>query len=73
VSRVWRQTITDELATAIDARRGPLTMQEVTTLALAAACEALPLAQRVAELERQVASLKTQPAAPQAAEEMLSF
>ena len=72
MTRRYLQTVSNQLAAAIDARRGPLTMQEFTTLALAAACEALPLAQRVAELERQVAVLKVQPAATKT-EEMLSF
>ena len=58
MSRIWRQTISDELAELIDARRGPLSLQEYTTFVLAAACEGQALAQRVAELERQVADLE---------------
>lgn len=71
------QTISDELAALIDDRRGPLTLQEFTTLALAAACEALPLAKRIAVLEQQVAALQPQPpttfTATITADEMLRF
>lgn len=77
MSRIWRQTISDELAELIDARRGPLSLQEYTTFVLAAACEGQTLAQRIAELERQVAELRRGPAGivvgPANTDGMLSF
>jgi hypothetical protein len=56
VSVSYRQTISDELADAIDARRGLLSRQEYTTQALAAAV-AQPT---VAELVRQVEQLRSE-------------
>jgi len=82
VSRVWRQTISDELAALVDAQRGALTLQEYTTFALASAAQQ----PSVAELQRQLAELRAElqiarvapappPAAPVAcaAVEMLTF
>lgn len=82
MSEAYRQTISDELAAAIDARRGLLSRQEFTTLALVAMLEQ----PSVAELQRQLAELRAElqlarvasappPAAPVAcaAVEMLSF
>ena len=81
MSRVWRQTISDELAALVDAQRGALTLQEYTTFALASAAQQ----PTVAELQRQVAELRAElqgarvtpappPTAPVAcAVEMLSF
>jgi len=81
-SVVWRQTISDELAQALDARRGLLSRQEYTTLALVAALEQ----PSVAELQRQLVELRAElqlarvaPAPPPArpvacaSAEMLSF
>ena len=71
-SVVWRQPISDELAAAIDARRGLLSRQEFTTNALAAALEQ----PTVAELQRQLAELRAQIArliATPAQLDMLSF
>lgn len=56
MSAVYRQTISDELAAAIDARRGLLSRQEFTTLALIAALEQ----PSVAELQRELAELRAQ-------------
>ncbi len=74
MSRVWRQTISDELAAVVDAQRGALTMQEYTTFALAGATQLL---RRIEDLERQVARVAPAPppAAPVACAsvEMLSF
>jgi hypothetical protein len=72
MTRRYFQTISDELAALVDQRRGPLTIQEFTTLALATACEALPLAQRVEALERRLDALQSQPSTPQP-DEMLRF
>ena len=81
-SVTWRQTISDELAAALDARRGLLSRQEFTTLALVAALEQ----PSVAELQRQLVALRAElqiarvapappPAAPVAcaSAEMLTF
>jgi len=77
VSRVWRQTISDELAAQVDAQRGALTMQEYTTFALAGAAQQLAeLRRRIEDLEIQIARVAPAPppAAPAAcAVEMLSF
>ena len=83
MSETYRQTISDELARALDARRGLLSRQEYTTLALVAALEQ----PSVAELQRQLAELRAElraelqlarvaPAPPPvacASAEMLSF
>jgi len=54
VSETYRQSLSDELAAAIDARRGLLSRQEYTTLALIAALEQ----PTVAELRRELAELR---------------
>ncbi len=82
MSETYRQTISGELARALDARRGLLSRQEFTTLALVAALEQ----PSVAELQRQLAELRAElqiarvapappPAAPVACAsvEMLTF
>lgn len=72
MSRVWRQTISDELAALVDAQRGALTLQEYTTFALASAAQQ----PTVAELQRQIAELRAQIArliATPAQLDMLSF
>lgn len=79
MSRVWRQTISDELAALVDAQRGALTLQEYTTFVLASAAQQ----PSVAELQRQLAELRAElqlarvaPAPPPvacASAEMLSF
>ena len=82
MSETYRQTISDELAAAIDAKRGLLSRQEYTTLALVAMIEQ----PSVAELQRQLVALQAElqiarvapappPAAPVAcaSTEMLSF
>ena len=82
MSEAYRQTISDELAAAIDARRGLLSRQEFTTLALVAMLEQ----PSIAELQRQLAELRAEltigraalappPSAPAAcaSPEMLSF
>lgn len=82
MTTTYRQSISDELAAALDAKRGLLSRQEYTTLALVAALEQ----PTVAELQRQVAELRAElqgarvapappPTAPVAcaAVEMLSF
>lgn len=56
MSRVWRQTIGDELAALVDAQRGALTLQEYTTFALASATQQ----PTVAELQRELAELRAQ-------------
>ncbi len=61
MSETYRQTISDELADAIDARRGLLSRQEYTTFALAAALEQPTLA----ELQRQIDDLRAQLGRPQ--------
>ncbi len=53
MSETYRQTISDELAAALDAKRGLLSRQEFTTLALVAALEQ----PSVAELQRQIEQL----------------
>ena len=77
MSETFRQTISDELAQALDARRGLLSRQEFTTLALVAAIEQPTLAElrrELAELRAQVASARAAPAAPvPCAVERLSF
>lgn len=69
MSETYRQTISDELAAAIDARRGLLSRQEFTTNALVAALEQptelAELRRRIEELERQPA--RVAPAPPPAA------
>ncbi len=72
MSETYRQTISDELAKALDARRGLLSRQEFTTLALVAALEQ----PTIVELVQQVAQLRAElqqrvPAAPSA--ELLTF
>lgn len=71
MSETYRQTISDELAQALDARRGLLSRQEFTTLALVAAieqpAELAALRQELAELRAQVASVRAAPAPPPAA------
>ena len=83
MSRVWRQTISDELAALVDAQRGALTLQEYTTFVLASAAQQ----PSVADLQRQLAELRAElraelqlarvaPAPPPvacASAEMLSF
>lgn len=82
MSETYRQTISAELAAALDAKRGLLSRQEFTTLALVAALEQ----PSVAELQRQLVALRAElqiarvapappPAAPVACAtaEMLSF
>ena len=56
MSEAYRQTISDELAAAIDARRGLLSRQEYTTLALVAMLEQ----PSIAELQRQLAELRAE-------------
>ena len=56
MTTTYRQSISDELAAAIDARRGLLSRQEFTTLALIAALEQ----PSVAELQRELAELRAQ-------------
>lgn len=79
MSETYRQTISDELAAALDAKRGLLSRQEYTTLALVAALEqpsVADLQRRIEELELQIARVAPAPppAAPVAcASEMLSF
>lgn len=73
MTRRYLQTISDDLAALIDERRGPLTIQEFTTFALAAACEAMPLAKRVEALEQKLASLQGPPVVPQPDSEILTF
>lgn len=53
MSVAYRQTISDEMAARIDERRGLLSLQEFTTLALVAALEQ----PSVAELQRQIEQL----------------
>lgn len=71
MSRVWRQTVSDELAAAVDTKRGPLTLQEFTIFALAAALDqpnALAELQRqVVELRAELAIVRVAPAPPPAA------
>lgn len=71
MSETYRQTISGELARALDARRGLLSRQEFTTNALVAALEqpnALAELQReLAELRAQVARVRVAPAPPPAA------
>lgn len=70
MSRVWRQTVSDELAAAVDAKRGPLTLQEFTIFALAAAIEQPSVAElqrQVAELRAELAIVRVAPAPPPAA------
>lgn len=76
MSEAYRQTISDELAAAIDARRGLLSRQEFTTLALVAMLEQ----PTIVELVQQVAQLRAElqqrvPAAPSVAPsaELLTF
>ena len=53
MSLVYRQTISDELAALIDTRRGPLSIQDFTTMALYAACGEIAIVVELrAELER---------------------
>jgi hypothetical protein len=54
-------TLPDELAALLDARRGPLDRQTFIMATLATACEGQTLAERVAQLERQVAELRRAP------------
>jgi len=78
VSRIWRQTITDELGALVDNQRGALTIQEYTLLVLAQAVrQPSGVEQRVSDLEQQINELRallTQ-SAPVAkpTEDMLSF
>lgn len=63
-SVVWRQTISDELAAAIDARRGLLSRQEFTTNALVAAIEQPNMADllcRIDTLQRRLDALESRP------------
>ena len=79
MSETYRQTISAELAAALDAKRGLLSRQEFTTLALVAALEQ----PSVAELQRQLVALRAElqiarvaPAPPPvacASAKMLSF
>lgn len=80
MSETYRQTISDELAAALDAKRGLLSRQEYTTLALVAMIEQPSVAElqrRIADLELQIARVAPAPppAAPVAcaAVEMLTF
>lgn len=43
MSRTYRQTISDELARLVDERRGVLSVQDFTTMALAKFCNAAPI------------------------------
>lgn len=53
MSLTYRQTVSDNLAALIDQRRGPLSIQDFTTLALMQACGECPVvAELRAEIER---------------------
>ncbi len=65
MSRVYRQTISDELAALIDEKRGPLSLQDFTTLALAQACGDSPVVVELrAEIERLHMTIRAFSAAP---------
>ena len=59
MSHTYRQTISDDMAECIDARRGPLSLQDYTTLALhASLCEPPIVAELRAEIERLHATIR---------------
>lgn len=72
MSRRYFQTLPDDIAALVDARRGMLSIQQFTTMAILAMCQDLPLAQRVEAIERQLRVAPAQPPPPKA-DGMLSF
>ena len=73
MSRRYFQTLPDDLAALVDARRGMLSIQQFTTMAILAMCQELPLAARVQAIERQLSAAPVQPPPPPKADGMLSF
>ena len=80
MSYAYRQTISDDMLAAIEARRGLLSIQEFTTVALAQMIERPDeldhLRRRIDELQTQLAQQHTRPPlapAERPAVEMLAF
>ena len=70
--RRYLQSLPPDVAKLVDERRGMLTIQQFTTMALLAMCQDMPLAQRVEALERRLSEAPAATPAPQP-EGMLSF